>query len=265
MKSTHYVWHEGMPLFSEMIQNRNHEWWKGKKNIKEKFLSKKLAGEEYTLKHNIPVVPKILVTNDYDNPQFSELPDTYVLKSSVGYSAKQVFPVSFGKNIFTGKSITVEEILSELKNDDFVQKQKHSIIVEELIVDEFGYEIPLDYKFFMFGEKIAAIQVIDRSSKKKHEQTQGFYDEEWNKIPLDIWPIRKEVDKFSKPSQFIPMSEAAKKLGKALNMYMRIDFYASKNNYYFGEFTPTPDGGKGYSEEGDRFLGAFWKGEEGVE
>ena len=265
MKSKHYVWKKGMPLFSEMIQKRNHDWWKGKKDIKEKFISKKLIGEEYALSHGVPVVPKFFITDDYDDHRFSDLPNTFVLKSSVGYSAKQVFPVDGGKNVFSGEPISVEEILERLKSDEFVQNQKHSLIVEELIEDEFGYKIPLDYKFFMFGEEIAAIQVIDRSSKIKKEQVQGFYDENWNKIPLNIWPIRKEVDKFLKPTQLENMSKAAKKLGRALRMYMRIDFYASKNAFYLGEFTPTPDGGKGYSDEGDKFLGSFWKGEEGVE
>ena len=264
MKSIHYQWKEGMPLFSEMIEKRNHDWWEGKKKIEEKFLSKKLIGEKYALSHNVPVVPKFFVTEDYDDVRFLDLPDTYVLKSSVGYSAKQVFPVSNGSNVFSGEPIAVDDILNTLKSDEFVQNQKHSLIVEELVEDEFGYDIPLDYKFFMFGDEIATIQVIDRSSKKKNEQTQGFYYENWKKIPLDIWPIRKEVDKFLKPSQLENMTNAAKKLGKALGMYMRIDFYASKDAFYLGEFTPTPDGGKGYSSEGDKFLGSFWKGEEGA-
>ena len=264
MKSIHYQWKEGMPLFSEMIQKRNHDWWEGKKKIEEKFLSKKLIGEKYALSHNVPVVPKFFVTEDYDDVRFLDLPDTYVLKSSVGYSAKQVFPVSNGSNVFSGEPIAVDDILNTLKSDEFVQNQKHSLIVEELVEDEFGYDIPLDYKFFMFGDEIATIQVIDRSSKKKNEQTQGFYYENWKKIPLDIWPIRKEVDKFLKPSQLENMTNAAKKLGKALGIYMRIDFYASKDAFYLGEFTPTPDGGKGYSSEGDKFLGSFWKGEEGA-
>ena len=265
MKSKHYVWENGMPLFSEMIQKRNYDWWKGKKDIKEKFISKKLIGEKYALSHGVPVVPKFFVTTDYDDPRFSDLPNTFVLKSSVGYSAKQVFPVDSGINVFSGEPIDVELILDNLKSDEFVQNQEHSLIVEELIEDEFEYKIPLDYKFYMFGEIIAAIQVIDRSSKIKKEQAQGFYDEKWNKIPLDILPIRKEVDKFLKPTQLDNMSKAAKKLGKALGMFMRIDFYASKNAFYLGEFTPTPEGGKGYSVEGDKFLGSFWKGEEGVE
>ena len=60
------------------------------------------------------------------------------------------------------------------------------------------------------------------------------------------------------------MSAAARTLGKDLGIFMRIDFYTTKDGFYFGEFTPTPDGGKGYSEEGNRYLGSYWKGEEGV-
>jgi hypothetical protein len=61
------------------------------------------------------------------------------------------------------------------------------------------------------------------------------------------------------------MKKAAILLGEKLELFMRIDFYSTKKGYYFGEFTPTPGGGNGFSEEGDQFLGSFWKGEEGCE
>ena len=264
MKSIHYDWKDGMPLFSEMIKKRNHDWWKGKKNIQEKFLSKKLIGEEYSLKNDVPVVPKILVTSDYDDPNLHELPNTFVLKSSVGYSAKQVFPIKNGRNVFTGENQTVDQILQSLKADSFVSKQKHSLIIEELVEDEFGYAIPLDYKFYMFGQEIAAIQVIDRPSKVQSEQSHFFYDEDFRPIPIDILPVRKSRDVFKKSRHFDEMKAAAKKLGTSLNMFMRIDFYTTKNEFYFGEFTPTPEGGSGYSIEGDQYLGKFWIGEEGA-
>lgn len=264
MKSKNYAWKEGMPLFSEMIKKRNHDWWKGKKKIDEKFLSKKLIGEEYSLRHNVPVVPKILVTDDYDDERLRALPETFVLKSSVGYSAKQVFPIKRGKNVFTGKAQSIEEILVALRADSFVSNQKHSLIVEELIPDEFDYNIPLDYKFYMFGEQIAAIQVIERPSKLQSEQSHYFYDEDFHPIPIQILPVRKSRDVFQKSRHFDDMKRAAITLGQALNMFMRIDFYTSKEGFYFGEFTPTPEGGSGYSEDGDRFLGTYWNGEEGV-
>ena len=264
MKSTHYTWKEGMPLFSEMIKKRNHDWWKGKKKIDEKFLSKKLIGEEYSLRHDVPVVPKILVTDDYDDKRLRTLPETYVLKSSVGYSAKQVFPIKDGKNVFTGKAQSIEEILAKLRADSFVSNQKHSLIVEELVQDEFDYHIPLDYKFYMFGEQIAAIQVIDRPSKSQSEQSHYFYDEDFHPIPIEILPVRKSQDVFQKSRHFDDMKRAAIALGQAINMFMRIDFYTSREGFYFGEFTPTPEGGSGYSKDGDRFLGTYWNGEEGV-
>ena len=138
----------------------------------------------------------------------------------------------------------------KLKNDEFVQKQTHSIIVEELVRDEFDYKIPLDYKFYMFGEKIAAIQVIDRPSQKAAEQSQCYFDQDFKIIDIDILPVRKTSFEFVKPSHFNSMRAAAVKLGKELGIFMRIDFYSTKDGFYFGEFTPTPEGGNGYSEKG---------------
>jgi len=116
----------------------------------------------------------------------------------------------------------------------------------------------------MFGEQIAAIQVIDRPSKSQSEQSHYFYDEFFHPIPIDILPVRESRDAFQKSMHFDDMKRAAITLGQALNMFMRIDFYTSREGFYFGEFTPTPEGGSGYSEDGDRFLGTYWNGEEGV-
>ena len=230
----------------------------------QKSLSGKIKGEEFVLERGIPAVAKLFVTDSYEDQRFRNLPYSYVIKTSVGYSANQVFPVKDGKNMFTGETVSVDEILDKLQTDSYVQNQNHKIIVEELVEDEFGYKIPLDYKFFMFGGEIASILVIDRPSAMKEEHTQCFYDENWNQIPIDIRPTLREEDKFEKPKFFKEMCAAARKLGNDLGIFMRIDFYTTKDGFHFGEFTPTPDGGKGYSEEGNRYLGTFWKGEEGV-
>ena len=97
----------------------------------------------------------------------------------------------------------------------------------------------------MFGDEIAAIQVIDRPSKNTREQSHTFYDKYWKKIPLNILPVREDIDKFDKPKFFDEMKDAAIDLGKALGVFMRIDFYTTKEGFYFGEFTPTPEGGQG--------------------
>ena len=61
------------------------------------------------------------------------------------------------------------------------------------------------------------------------------------------------------------MVKSVQKIGRSVGIYMRIDMFATNRGAVFGEFTPTPHGGKGYSEFADKFLGGFWRGEEGVE
>ena len=272
-KSSGNNWTEGTPLFSERVKFRHHNWWRNKKKMWQKGLSDKVKGEKFCTDLGVTVVPKIVVTESYDDVKLLHLPSDYVIKTSHGKNSSQVFPVRDGINVFTNEKITITEILETLVNDNFLKNKKHQIIVEDLVKDEFDYKIPLDYKFYMFGGKIITIQVIDRPSEIRQEQSQCFYDAFWNKIPIDIWPgsnikvngAREWVDKFQKPKYLDQMIIAANKIGDALGIFMRIDFYTTKNGFYFGEFTPTPNMGRGYSEEGDRFLGGFWKGEEGVE
>jgi hypothetical protein len=55
----------------------------------------------------------------------------------------------------------------------------------------------------------------------------------------------------------------AKLLGKSVGMFMRIDLYATTRGAVFGEFTPQPHGGKGFTEWADEWLGSLWEGKEG--
>ena len=61
------------------------------------------------------------------------------------------------------------------------------------------------------------------------------------------------------------MLRQVKMLGKKLGCFMRIDMYATDKGPVFGEFTPTPEGGHGFTEWADRYLATYWKGAEGVE
>ena len=61
------------------------------------------------------------------------------------------------------------------------------------------------------------------------------------------------------------MVTQVKTLGKMLGCFMRIDMYATSRGAVFGEFTPTPHGGSGYTEWADKYLATYWKGLEGVE
>ena len=74
------LWLEGMKLFGEEIQKRNHEWWKGKKPMWQKHLSKKIRGEEFVSERGTPVVPQFFITDSYEDQRYQNLPDSYVIK-----------------------------------------------------------------------------------------------------------------------------------------------------------------------------------------
>ena len=73
------------------------------------------------------------------------------------------------------------------------------------------------------------------------------------------------LEEFERPDCWNEMVDAVQTIGKAVGIYMRIDMFATKRGAVFGEFTPTPHGGKGYSDYAEKYLAGFWRGEEGVE
>ena len=130
-----YNWTENQPLFSERVKSRHHNWWKNKKAMWQKRLSDKVKGELFCTDLGVPVVPKILVTESYDDTRLFDLPSDYVIKTSHGKNSEQVYPVRNGVNVFTNEKITITEILENLANDTFLHGLKYQIIVEELVKD----------------------------------------------------------------------------------------------------------------------------------
>ena len=72
-----------------------------------------------------------------------------------------------------------------------------------------------------------------------------------------------ETELCPKPTCWKDLVSTAKGLGKKLDMFMRIDLYGTTRGAVFGEFTPQPHGGRGYTIEADEWLGSLWRGVEG--
>ncbi|WP_439883556.1 ATP-grasp fold amidoligase family protein [Pontibacter sp. MBLB2868] len=129
-------------------------------------------------------------------------------------------------------------------------------IVEEFLKSEQGdYVIPNDYKFYMFNGEIACIQVINRLSPN-----QGFttcYDEHWNQIER-INTYYPEGEYQEPPACLNEMIGYAKTLSQAYGIFVRIDFYATDKGACFGEFTPTPFMGKGFTPASEKMLVDYW-------
>jgi hypothetical protein len=126
--------------------------------------------------------------------------------------------------------------------------------------------IPFDYKFHMFGEKCAHITIIERLSNNNSKENKFWnVTEDWEALPIQF--VRTQIPQETlppKPDCWDELCESAKKLGSELGIFMRIDFFATTRGAVFGEFTPQPHGGKGFTIEADKWLGSIWKGKEGA-
>ena len=271
MKSKHYGWVDGMPLFSEMIRKRNHEWWAGKKPVWQKELSPKIAGRDYV--NNLGLnVPELYWKGDdlASIPSFERLPYQFVLKPEKGWSSNNVYCMKNGKDILTHTDHDRDSLIAALSNDKFVSENKPMIMIEELLEPEVKQHddgLPRDFKFYCFGDEIAMIHVALRKSEiNKRENEHQYYTPDFKIMSQRIMEKRDQGrTPILRPDCWDEMVNAVKTIGRELGIYMRIDMYATSRGAVFGEFTPTPHGGNGYSDFADRYLGSFWKGEEGVE
>lgn len=196
---------------------------------------KNKIGEKY-------LIPVLQVVDSFDEIDFSQLPDDYIIKVTHGSGRNIIF--KDGKNLFgyDQKKLksTVENWLIEKyafqKLIWFVQPIKRKIMIEKLLVD--AGNIPKDYKFFVFEGKVEFIQVDQDRFLSSH--IQNYYDRNWKRIEFTWWLPNGELDE--KPESLDNMIELAETLASEVT-HMRVDLYTLGSDIYFGELTPCHAGG----------------------
>jgi tetratricopeptide (TPR) repeat protein len=262
-------WRDGDEVFSTLIGDRNSRWWTGKADVWQKHISDKMIGRNYANLAGAPV-PKLLWSGKDMNqlPELHQLPSRVVIKPSAGWSANNVFCFVNGVNMLDDEEYDKRKIIEKLKEDEFLSNRTPVFMVEEMLLPEVGREsdgLPRDYKFYCYGEQIALVHVVLRkSSIDQHANIHHYLDCDLKPICHKVMSSRPVPDEpFPLPDCWDEMLEDVRTLGRSLGCFMRIDMFATDKGPVFGEFTPTPEGGKGYTEWADKYLATFWKGLEG--
>jgi hypothetical protein len=146
---------------------------------------------------------------------------------------------------------------------------KPSIIAEEYIRDlSSQYSAPCEFKFYLFNGKILFILATNRKvSKKKF----SFFDDNFSQLPITQYSFtRNELQyKWQKPAYFDKLKKDVfliyENFLKDMNntfmgKFIRIDFFVNKENYWFGEFSLFPNGGRGdnLNEHGKKTFIRNW-------
>lgn len=189
-------------------------------------------GEKY-------VVPTLGVWNSFDDIDFENLPNSFVLKcthDSGGLvvckeksklnkkNARKKINKSLASNYFRVgrewpyKNVIPRIIAEPLLKDDAIKEDEQECLT--------------DYKFFCFNgvPKIAYI-----SKDKAENPATDFFDMDYNHLPIRMKDPNSDVLP-EKPIRFDEMKKIATQLSQGFP-HLRVDFYSANGKLYVGELT----------------------------
>lgn len=258
----------GHPLFSARIRDRRRRWIEERQPNAYSAVSSKPDGQAYmrSLGYAVPEVYGTFPSLD-QLPRFEDLPGSFVLKPTRGWSGAGVFLMRDGFDLMRGRRFTRDEMIHSIQTFGGVGKDgvKGPWVVEEMLFNFDGRrEAALDYKFFCFGPRVAAIQINRRTGRAKPFYWHWFRDADWGPLPCRMsWVKFPEPSRLPRPPCLDEMVRIASDVGGRLNIFVRIDLYATDRGPVFGEFTAYPHAGRDYTPRGDAWLGSFWKTPDG--
>lgn len=210
-----------------------------------------ILGEEY-------VIPTLGVWNKFEDIEFGNLPDQFVLKCTHDSGG---LVICRDKNVFDQER--ARRIINKCLKRNYYNTSrewpyknvKPRIIAEPYVVDKATNSLN-DYKFFCFNGKVKCFKV-DFNRFVKHQA--NYYDKNCKLLPFG------EKDFPRDPSADIkipPVIDEMKKMAEIIAVgqpFLRVDFYYANNHIYFGEITfyPATGFGKIEPEEWDSILGEW--------
>ena len=212
--------HDRNPIYTDIVD---------KYKVKQ-FVADKI-GEEY-------VVPLLGVYNNFDDINFDELPDQFVLKcthDSGGFAicrSKKEFDIAAAK----------KRLESRLKRNFYIfsrewpYKNVKPRIIAENYIDSLGNKDSVEYKLTCFNGKVKMTTVCGGIAHSTFDnRTNDFYDRDGNIMPFYVFyknsetplPLPNNIE------QIITLSEI---LAKDIPQ-VRVDWYMHNGHLYFGEMT----------------------------
>ena len=202
------------------------------------------------------------VTTDPETIPFEKLPDRFVVKPTHGSGWVEIVrdkqrldKADLLRTCRSWLDRSYYEITREWMYKDITPR----ILVEELIDDGTG-SAPNDYKLFVFDGRVRFILVtMGRFDLRAHL----LLDRDWKPVDVTLAysDIRRAVPPPPHLDQMIHAAEAlAQGAGAQGTVFVRADFYDTREKLFFGELTPTPGCGldRFNPTAFDRRLGSLW-------
>lgn len=247
-------------LFTEKIQWLIlHDNTAHKTELADKYLVRNWIAESVGDKYLIPIIG---ARDDFDDIDFKELPDKFVLKCNHGSGYNYVIKDKEKLDYIKAKKIFQNWMKTNFAFAGTLELQ-YADIPRKIIAEEYIEQLDgnlLDYKVHCFMGEPKYIQVIGDRDLVRHTGAQMIYDNMWNEQTWCFADYPKFSRKIDCPLILNEMLEVSRKLSREF-VYVRIDFYIIENELKFGEMTFTPASGlyrydnNVWSHEDNRMLG----------
>ena len=189
------------------------------------------------------IIPTLGVWDDFDDIDFSKLPNQFVLKCTHDSGGIVICKDKSKLNLAEAKA----KIEKCLKRNFFAfgrewpyKNVKPRIIAEQYMEDSKTKELR-DYKFFAFDGVVRALFVATGRQNEGEDVKFDFFDENYNHLPF-IQGHENAIELPEKAICFEKMKELASVLSKGLKE-VRVDLYEVDGKIYFGEMTFFHHGG----------------------
>lgn len=206
----------------------------------------KVSAKEYVrgIVGNDHIIPTIAVYEDFEQIDFSALPNQFVMKCSHDSGGVIVCRDKSLLNYAKAKQVLVKGLKTQfypITREWPYKDVRPQIIIEKYMVDESGYELK-DYKFFCFSGQVKFFK-IDFDRETNHRA--NYYDRDLNLLPFGESHYPPDPQRNAQiPSNIKEMIIIAEKLSDN-HPFLRVDLYNINGKVYFGELTFFPASGVG--------------------
>ena len=218
--------------------DRRHEYTQMVDKYEAKsWMRKKLESEG---KNTSCIIPTYGIYNHFDDINFDDLPDSFVMKTT--HDSGGVIVVSDKNQLdYTAARNKLEK---SLKRNYFwyTREWPYKNVIPRIIIEkklETTEKSPIDYKIYCFNGKAKYLYLVQ---DRDIQETVDYYDMDWNHLPIQqVYP--NNTKRPQKPVCWVEMVEYAELLSQGIP-FLRVDFYVDKSGKcYIGELTFTPSSG----------------------
>lgn len=193
-----------------------------------KYVASKI-GEQY-------IIPTLGVYNSFDEINFDELPDQFVMKCTHNSGGNIIC-----KDKHTLDIAKVGKMMNKwLKKNPYWSNREYPyknviprIIVEQYMEQEDGESLR-DYKVLCFHGEAKLIEL--HQNRNQPNYTQDFYDVYWNKTSIAQVGDPVSNYTYAKPQNLDRMINFSEGLTNSMK-HCRVDWYEINGKLYFGEMT----------------------------